>query len=80
MTHPHPLARPLGTEPRPARGLLPGTVMAVALATLFAGCTPTVRVEAPKEPIRIDLNITADVRVRVEEAVDRAITSNPDIF
>ena len=44
------------------------------------GCTPTVRVEAPKEPIKIDLNITADVRVQVEKAVDNAIVSNPDIF
>lgn len=32
-------------------------------------CTPTVRVEPPKEPITINLNIKldADVRLRVEE-------------
>lgn len=55
-------------------------VTAGLIAGLLLGCTPTVRVEAPKEPIRIDLNITADVRIRVEEAVDDAISANPDIF
>lgn len=58
----------------------PVKLLPIATGTLAVGCTPTVRVEAPKDPIRIDLNITADVRVRVEEAVDDAITSNPDIF
>jgi hypothetical protein len=48
----------------PARPLL----LAASLALLSA-CTPTVAVEAPKEPITINLNIKldADVRLRVEE-------------
>ncbi len=67
---------------RKSRAPSPGASLVTAslIAGLLLGCTPTVRVEAPKEPIRIDLNITADVRIRVEEAVDDAITSNPDIF
>lgn len=45
---------------------------AMALATMLVpllACEPTVRVEAPKEPITINLNIKldADVRLRVEE-------------
>ena len=46
------------------------------------GCTPTVRVEAPREPITINLNIKldADVRVKLEEAAEKDIAKNPDIF
>lgn len=52
------------------------------LGTLLAACTPTVQVEAPKEPITINLNIKldADVRVRLEEAAKKDIKSNPGIF
>lgn len=48
----------------------------------MASCQPTVRVEAPREPITINLNITldADVRVRLEEQAERDIQRNPDIF
>ena len=40
-----------------------------ALLWLHAGCTPTVEVAAPKEPITINLNIKldADVRLQIEE-------------
>lgn len=56
-------------------GLLP-------VLTLIAACTPRVVVEAPKEPITINLNIKldADVRLRLEKAVDEAIEANPEIF
>ena len=52
------------------------------LLILLAGCTPTVKVEAPKEPITINLNIKldADVRVRLEEQAKEDIERNPDIF
>jgi hypothetical protein len=48
------------------------TLRAAALATMLVplpACEPTVRVEAPKDPITINLNIKldADVRLRVEE-------------
>ena len=53
-------------------------------AALFAaaGCTPTVKVEAPQEPITINLNIKldADVRVRLEEQAREDIEENEDIF
>jgi hypothetical protein len=45
-----------------------------------AACTPTVQLQAPKDPITINLNIQADVRVRIEEAAQKDIESNPDIF
>ena len=52
------------------------------LVVLAAGCQPTVRVEAPKEPITINLNIKldADVRVRLEQQAQEDIQKNPDIF
>jgi YnbE-like lipoprotein len=49
-------------------------------ATLYAAaCTPTVRVEAPSEPITINLNIKldADVRLRVEEKAKEDVKSKP---
>ncbi len=55
---------------------------ALLLAGSIAGCTPTVKVEAPKEPITINLNIKldADIRVRVEDKAKEDIAANPDVF
>ena len=56
--------------------------LAAALLPLMAltlGCTPKVKVEAPQEPITINLNIKldADVRVRLEEAAKEDVSTNP---
>ena len=56
---------------------------AVVLANgLIVACQPTVKVEAPKEPITINLNIKldAEVRLKIEEQAQEDIQSNPDIF
>ncbi len=55
---------------------------ALFLAGSIAGCAPTVKVEAPKEPITINLNIKldADIRVRVEDKAKEDIAANPDVF
>ena len=49
---------------------------------LAVACSPTVKVQAPQEPITINLNIKldADVRVKLEEAAAKDIAKNPDIF
>ncbi|MDH3231817.1 MAG: YnbE family lipoprotein [Alphaproteobacteria bacterium] len=54
---------------------------ALACVILFA-CQPTVRVEAPKEPITINLNIKidAEVRVKLEEKAKEDIEANPGVF
>ena len=57
--------------------VIPATLLLVVLA---AACTPTVKVEAPKEPITINLNIQADVRVRLQEQAKEDIQANPDVF
>lgn len=56
--------------------------LALAAALFAAGCTPTVKVEAPQEPITINLNIKldADVRVRLEEQAREDIEENEEIF
>lgn len=53
-----------------------------AVAVLFAGCTPTVKLQAPDKPIEINLNvkIEQEVRVKVERDLDREIMANPDLF
>ena len=64
---------------RPA--LLVPCVSVLSMALLL-GCSPTVKVEAPDEPIEINLNIKIeqDVRVRLEKDVEELIADNPDIF
>lgn len=55
----------------------------IALAgSLLAACQPSVRVEAPQEPITINLNIKldAEVRLKIEEQAKEDIEENPDIF
>ena len=55
-------------------------VMAFLVAA--ASCTPKVQVEAPSEPITINLNIKldAEVRLKIEEQAKDDITNNPGIF
>lgn len=49
------------------------------LSFALGACTPTVKVEAPAEPITINLNIKldADVRVRLEEQAKEDVETNP---
>jgi hypothetical protein len=51
----------------------------VVLAVGLVGCTPTVKVEAPRDPITINLNIKldADVRLRVEEQAKEDVKTKP---
>jgi len=57
-------------------------LLAALIAVALAGCEPTVRVEAPKEPITINLNVKVDaeVRVKLEKQAEDDIKKNPDIF
>ncbi len=52
------------------------------VAGLVVACEPTVKIEAPKEPITINLNIKldAEVRIKLERQAEEDIGSNPDIF
>ncbi|GIX31759.1 MAG: YnbE family lipoprotein [Porticoccaceae bacterium] len=58
----------------------PGLI-AVGLAGLL-GCTPTVRVAPPEEPITINLNVKIDheIRVRVERELDGLFSEDSPLF
>ena len=57
-------------------------LISIAPALLLLACQPTVKVEAPKEPITINLNVKveAEVRVKLEKQAEEDIKKNPDIF
>lgn len=57
-------------------------LLSLAFAGLMAACQPTVKVEPPKEPITINLNIKldADIRLKIEEKAQADINQNPDVF
>lgn len=56
--------------------------LALGAAALATACTPTVRLEAPREPITINLNVKIDqeVRVKLDREVEDLIATNPDLF
>lgn len=51
----------------------------VPLALTLAACQARVAIEAPSEPITINLNIKldADVRLRIEEKAEEDVKTNP---
>ncbi|HSA80921.1 MAG TPA: YnbE family lipoprotein [Geminicoccaceae bacterium] len=52
------------------------------LVLALEACTHRVQVEAPKDPIVINLNvkIEQEVRVKVEKDVEDLLEDNPDLF
>ena len=62
-----------------SRGLLP-LILGASLA--LAACTPRIALEAPKEPITINLNIKIEqeVRIKVERDLEELFKSDKKIF
>lgn len=56
--------------------------LALTGGLLTAGCTPTVRLEAPDKPITINMNIKIDheIRVKVDKDIDNLVEKRKDIF
>ncbi len=54
-------------------------IVAILALPLVAACTPRIVVEAPKEPITINLNIKldADIRLQIEEQAKQDVETNP---
>lgn len=73
------MARFLHTVIMPRRAGMFG--MGLMLATLMAGCTPTVQLAAPKEPITVNLNVKIqhEIYVKVDKDVD-ALFSEKGLF
>lgn len=67
--------------PRPDRP--PARILLVPLLLIaVAACQPTVRVEAPKDPIVINLNvkIEQEVRIKLEKYVEQLLEQDSDLF
>ena len=54
---------------------------AILLLTV-AGCTPTVKVAAPDEPITINLNVKVEheIRVKIDKGLDELMTKDSGLF
>lgn len=63
----------------PLSHALAGLAVPMLAALVLAACTPTVQLEAPKEPVTINLNIKldADVRLKVEERAKEDVATKP---
>lgn len=57
-------------------------LICLALAGFMSACTPTVRVEAPKEPIEINLNVRIEheIRVQVDKELEGLFDEDSDVF
>jgi hypothetical protein len=58
------------------------TALALGLLAGLPACAPRVRVEAPQEPIVINLNVKIEheVRVKVDRDLDELFASEEDLF
>lgn len=58
--------------------ILIGALLLIAAA----GCTPTVKVAAPDEPITINLNVKVEheIRVKIDKDLDALMTKDSGLF
>jgi hypothetical protein len=58
------------------------TLLAALWIVSLAACTPKVQIEAPKEPITINLNIKIEheIRVKVDDDLENLFDEDDDIF
>ncbi|WP_240914281.1 YnbE family lipoprotein [Microbulbifer harenosus] len=66
-------------------GIVKQTAVCLALlcgCALMAACTPTVAVQAPSEPITVNLNVKIEheIRVRVDKELDDLFEDKEGIF
>lgn len=54
----------------------------LAVLPALAACNPTVRIEAPSEPIEINVNvrIEQEVRIKIDRELDALFEEDDDIF
>ena len=59
-----------------------GALVVLVLAWLGAACTPKVQIEAPREPITINLNVKIEheIRVKVDKDLEQLFSEESDIF
>jgi len=54
----------------------------IVLTSFLAGCSPTIKVEAPDKPIEINLNVKIEheIRLRVDKELDGLFDDDSDVF
>jgi len=58
------------------------TLLAALWIASLAACTPKIQIEAPREPITINLNVKIEheIRVKVDEDLEDLFDEDDDIF
>jgi len=58
------------------------TILLAAVFFALAGCTPTVKVEAPDKPIEINLNVKIEhnIRLQVDKELEDLFSEDSDVF
>ena len=58
------------------------TVLTVFASAVLTACQPTVRVEGPREPITINLNVKIEheVRIKVDKELDSLFEKDSELF
>lgn len=54
----------------------------IVLASFLAGCSPTVKIQAPDKPIEINLNVKIEheIRLQVDRELDGLFDDDSDVF
>lgn len=54
----------------------------LGMLLVAAGCSPTVKVQAPDKPIEINMNIKIEqeVRVKIDKDLEEAFAEDPELF
>ena len=63
--------------------IFPAILAMTIVATAFlAGCTPTIQVAAPSEPIEINLNVKIEheIRIKVDKDLEDLFEDESDLF
>ncbi|MWN05342.1 YnbE family lipoprotein [Gilliamella sp. Pas-s95] len=58
--------------------MVQNVMVMMVLAGVLIGCSPTVKVQAPSEPININLNVKIDheINIKVDKALDNIINKS----
>lgn len=67
---------------KPSCGRCRALAMLCLIQMLMAACQPRIAVEAPKDPIVINLNVKIEhqVRVKIDKELEDVFERNPELF
>jgi len=54
----------------------------IVLTSFLAGCSPTVKIQAPDKPIEINLNVKIEheIRLQIDKELDGLFDDDSDVF